>query len=184
MGNLIMRKGKYSNKDAIDNVLHYITRTRDGDNGKDIYFKYTCGVNSYAGIEKVIEEFKIIGNIHNIDARGGRRIFHEMYTLSPEQCEKLPLEVILEALKYVAIITCNEYFILGFQVVACVHIKDSLFPHPHIHYAINAINYIDGYKWKTCGSDLKIRKEKQNYYYDEYIQKYYYTTMSINDLYM
>ena len=184
MGYIIIPKGKYSNKDAVDNVLHYVTRTRVDDDGKDIYFTYACGTNYNDGIDRAIEQFKITENIYNIDARGGRRIFHEIFTLSPLEGSDAPYEVILEALKYVTINACEEYFRRGFQVVAAIHNKDSFAPRLHIHFAINAINFIDGYKWKTRRSDIKDREEVLNYYFHDYIQKNWkYKIISIKDLY-
>ena len=186
MGYIIIPKGKYSNKDAVDNVLHYVTRTRVDDDGKDIYFTYACGINYNAGVDRAIEQFKITENIYNIDARGGRRIFHEIFTLSPLEGSGAPCEVILEALKYVAINACEEYFRRGFQVVSAIHDKDSFAPRLHIHFAINAINFIDGYKWKRCNADIKERQKMLNMLFYEFMEKnhlYGYTIVTrIEDL--
>lgn len=153
MANLIVRKGKYQNEDAVDNVLRYITRTRINENrANELYSFGGMGIDLYPfNIDTIIYQFKAIQDIHNIKGRGGRRIVHEVYTVLNGNYPKENERLVYETLDEVAKIGCSYLYNMGFQVVYAVHISDK---NPHIHFAINSISFRTGLKFHMTGSEI------------------------------
>ena len=106
----------------------------------------------------MISQFRKTGEIYNIDARGGRRIFHEVFTLSDSDMLRIQNEFLYEALDFVGKKAARKYVELGYQTVYAVHFGKR----PHIHFAINAVSFADGYKWHARRTDIWQREKMLN----------------------
>ena len=79
MGELINIKGAYKNKDAVSNVIKYVTRTRENETRHNELISYGgAGVSNYTEPMQMIYMFDTIQKLHGINYRKGRRIFHEV----------------------------------------------------------------------------------------------------------
>lgn len=157
----------FNNVDAVENLIHYVTRTRENEyRAGDLI---TCGatgagyyqtvedtihiasqsspsrISCYQRAEYMIQQFKYVQNTYRINSRKGRRMYHEVLNL---------LDIEAAWLNYdpfwfwkVGIECCQIYFQLGFQAVFAVHYEES--KHYHFHFAVNSISYVDGRKWHT-----------------------------------
>ena len=67
-------------------------------------------------------------------------------------------EFLYEALDFVGKKAAREYFELGYQTVYVVHFDKR----PHIHFAINAVSFADGYKWHARRTDIWQREKMLN----------------------
>ena len=147
--------GNYMNPDAVSNVLKYILRIRENEKRAHELLDYGgIGVPTYAEPNDYIASFLYVQTIFNINKRKGRRLAHE--TLNFTQTEEsflLNNRAILHELAY----SCaNTYFIQGHQVVFAIHYDEA--KRLHIHFAINAINYITGYKYHISLND-RLKRE-------------------------
>lgn len=145
----------YSNLDAVNNVLRYITRTRhDEDRANELLRYGAAGVAYYLTIDDIIQQFLFVQNTFRINQRGGRRMYHEVYNLLDEEVEKLnynPQELWLLGME------CSQvYYQMGFQVVFAIHWDNG--KHYHLHFAVNSISYITGHKWHTTIPETKQRE--------------------------
>ena len=164
---LVGRNGKYANDDALENVIRYVTRTRPIDDGNDLFSSGVCGADYTGGIDTVITQFQITEDLYNIDTRGGRRVFHEVFSLAPFELQTVSSDIIYNALFIAGRKASLDYFNQGFQVVYAVHISN----HPHIHFAINAINFKTGLKWRARKADIWQREKNLNAYLYEYVNQ-------------
>ena len=142
----------YSNKDAVYNVIRYITRTRVNEDRKDelIDFagfmvpNYDPEFNDVPSL--MISSFEFVQDRFRLKDFGGSRIVHLALSLSDEEYLTLGqnrIQMICELARQCASTYCND----GFQVVYAVH-YDNL-KHAHIHFAINSINISTGLKFNT-----------------------------------
>ena len=136
----------FNNVDAVENLIHYVTRTRENeDRAGDLITCGAAGAGYYQTAEDMIQQFKYVQNTYRINSRKGRRMYHEVLNL---------LDIEAAWLNYdpfwfwkVGIECCQIYFQLGFQAVFAVHYEES--KHYHFHFAVNSISYVDGRKWHT-----------------------------------
>lgn len=136
----------FNNVDAVENLIHYVTRTRENeDRAGDLITCGAAGAGYYQTAEDMIQQFKYVQNTYRINSRKGRRMYHEVLNL---------LDIEAAWLNYdpfwfwkVGIECCQVYFQLGFQAVFAVHYEES--KHYHFHFAVNSISYVDGRKWHT-----------------------------------
>ena len=143
----------YTNKKAVNNVINDIMRSRTNEeNSSDLigYGAFGCGINIPA--EDLINEFLCIQKVYNIEGRSGRRIHHEIFSLSED--EALHLNYNLSVMMDFARECAGWYYRQGFQVIYALH-KQGKF---HIHFAVNSINYINGMKFHTTKKEKADRE--------------------------
>ena len=73
----------------------------------------------------------------------------------------------MDAVNQMALEMCMEYYNEGFQVVYGVHWEE--IKKLHIHFAVNAVNFITGKKFDTSVTGNLYRKHRFN----EIMKKYY-----------
>lgn len=141
-----MRRGNYTNKDAVENVIRYVTRTRKNeDRFSELVSFGGMGVTMLSGVEDVIAQFLYVQNVYNIEIRQGKRIYHEVFSLDEQAAFNIKYNMtILDA---VAKECCKVYYSAGFQVVYAIHYDPG--KKYHIHFIVNSINYKTGLKWHT-----------------------------------
>lgn len=146
MGNLINIKGKYSNRDAVDNVIRYITRTRKDEMRRgDLQGYGGAGVGCYACPQTMAARLKAVQKLHGIEYRGGRRILHEVFSITDGEFKEMGCD--MASVGRLALELCMEYFNMGFQTVYAVHWERG--KGLHIHFAVNAVSYVTGRKINT-----------------------------------
>lgn len=88
MGIMIAMKGKYENSQVIENVVRYITRTRSSEKRSDELLAYgSHGVAEYLSVEVMIRQMKAVQEFYRIEQRKGRRMYHEVFSLTNEEVE-------------------------------------------------------------------------------------------------
>ena len=158
------QKDNYSNKNAVKFVIEDITRSRPNEK----YFPNLVGYGAKGvcyGVspQYMVEAFKCVQSAYNIERRGGRRIYHEVYWLSNEEMQALYYDI---SRIWMFGMECSEYYFnQGYQVVFAIHSDGIKY---HIHFAVNAINYLNGKKYHTSLGELKQR----NIIFDDILQKY------------
>lgn len=144
-------KSSYTNSDAVENVINYITRSNKADVESAPYAIGGIGVNLYDPKE-MCRQFREVQAIYRKE-NYGVRLIHEVVSFYPyeiyDKNGKNQIEEI--AYKFSAI-----YFLSGFQAVYGIHMDTEK---PHIHYAINATNFMDGYKFNYKLPDARHRME-------------------------
>ena len=149
MGILVqMTYGNYTNKDAIENGIRYITRTRIKEDRKNELIGWGgVGVGFYAEPELVIQQFRGVQRAYGKD---GRKIFHEVYNLMDAEFEQLFCNY--DFVYQIAVRCAEYYYLMGYQVVFAVHHAINAQKGNkgvHIHFVVNSVNYITGEKWHT-----------------------------------
>ena len=136
----------FNNVDAVENLIHYVTRTRKNENRVgDLITCGAVGAGCYQTAEDLIQQFKYVQNTYKINSRKGRRMYHEVLNLFDYEASWLNCDPIW--FWNVGIGCCQIYFQMGFQAVFAVHYEES--KHYHFHFAVNSISFIDGRKWHT-----------------------------------
>lgn len=144
------RNGNYVNKDAIENVIRYITRTRKNeDRGHELIDWGGMGVGCYASPELVIEQFHYVQNAYG--KADGRKVYHEVLGFTEEEFDRMWRDY---GLVYrIAMENASKYYSMGHQVVFAIHHapKDngSRNSGVHIHFVVNTVNFMNGKKWHT-----------------------------------
>lgn len=148
---MMMRRGNYENKDAIEKVIRYITRTRKNeDRANELVIWGGCGIGSYASPELAIKQFHCVQKVYGIERRGGRRMFHETLNILGNEFERLGKDY--GRVSQIAMQCAKSYYGLGHQVVFAVHYTENTYTFNkgvHIHFAVNTVNFINGSKWHT-----------------------------------
>lgn len=155
MGLLIMANtGHYLNKNAVSNVVHYITRTRrDETKVQDLLGYGGIGVGVCASVEEIVQHICYVQEINRISVRGGRRMYHEWFLIKDEEYWMLGNNI--ELVKKIAEECANLFFDAGFQVVYGIHWQPD--KRLHIHFGVSTINFRDGRKWHSSKKDLECR---------------------------
>ena len=143
-GEITRRKVDYfKNKNAVENLINYVLRTRKNEMRRaDLKAWYAWGASSYSGSEEIINQFQYVQNIYGIEMRSGRKMYHFLYSFSDEERTLIGFRYTL-ALE-IAVKQAERFWNMGFQTVCAVH--DEFEKKLHIHFAVNAINYITGNK--------------------------------------
>ncbi len=146
------KKGSYMNADAVENVIRYITRTRQNEDRADELIAWSgMGVGCYASPELVIDQFHAVQDVYGIKAKGGRRIYHEVLGFREEEFERMWRNYGL--IYQIAVECAKKYYSMGHQVVFAIHHapKDGQMGNKgvHIHFVVNTINFMTGKKWHT-----------------------------------
>lgn len=155
-GNDVRYKNQnYSNEDAVENLLHYVTRTRENEKRKDDLINYgAVGADYFHSVDDMIKQFRYVQYIHGINTRRGRRMYHEVFNL--DDCELERLAYLPDMLWQVGMECCQIYYQIGHQAVFAVHWEPE--KRCHIHFAVNSINFITGLKWHTKLPEIKERE--------------------------
>lgn len=149
----------YTNPDAVEKVIRYVTRTRQIEDrkneliaigGRGVYFNFS--------IEHIINQFLSMQNFYNINQRGGRRVFHEAYCLSDQDfinlnCDYANVYALAEKIS-------DCYLQDRHQVLFAIHHDPE--KKVHIHFVVNTVNYESGKKYHSSKEDLKRREKKFN----------------------
>lgn len=134
------RKGNFSNEDAADKLIRYITRTREGEKYRDNLVSYRAfGAASCADIGETIRQFECVQKAHRVT---NRRMYHFVFSFS--DFEQAVLNKNYALVCSIANMQAYYFFQRGYQVVVAVH--DDSERHLHIHFAVNAINFMNGRK--------------------------------------
>lgn len=148
-------KENYSNVDAVENVLRYVTRTRENEKRAHDLINYgAVGTDYFHSVDGMIQQFRKIQYIHGINSRRGRRMYHEVLNLSDCEWERLGHNA--EMIWWVGMECCQIYYQKGHQAVFAVHWEPE--KRCHIHFAINTINFLNGLKWHTSLAEIKERE--------------------------
>ena len=155
----------YTNEDAVEKVIRYITRTRYyDDRSKELIAYGGAGISCEYGVPYIIKQFIQTQKLYDIDRRQGSRLYHEVLMFSDEEMNKL----IVHDFRFVIGIAreiCRYYFDSGFEAVYAIHYD--LDKHLHIHIVVNAISFIDGRQY-IYKNDKNYKKE----YFDRISKKY------------
>ena len=147
----------YKNKDAVESVIRYISRTRYNDPRRnELIGVGGAGINGFASVEDIIQQFLDVQNIYGIKERQGRRVVHLIYSFSDQEFSDL-MHQNFELINLIARDISSFLFQKGFQVFYGIHYDPE--KHAHIHFAINSINYLDGKKYHSGAGDFKAMKE-------------------------
>ncbi len=167
---LIANNGSYTNPDAIDNVLRYVTRTRKCEKREnELVYCNSLGVMLSLGIDHCIYEMEQLQRFYSINNRGGRRMFHETLELTEQETSCFDS---IASLSKFADSCAYIYYQMGFQVVYAVHFvpysdedmtilqrQQKVRRGVHIHFAVNIISFLDGRKFHSTGS-ARIQRER------------------------
>lgn len=157
MGQLIHINGSYKNKDVIENVIRYITRTRINhpeDRANELIAYGGAGVRQNSP-ETMIYQFEVVQKTFPSKNTSERKICHEVMTFNDRENRILMRDI--PTVIHLAEIMSGYYLMeYGLQTVYGVHqgyvggIPDRL----HIHFGINTTSVLTGrkmhdYKWGT-----------------------------------
>ncbi len=153
--NIRYKKQRYSNVDAVENLLHYVTRTRKNESRADDLINYgAVGTDYFHSVDDMIQQFCYIQYIHGINTRQGCRMYHEVLNLKDCELERLGYNA--EMLWQVGMECCQVYYQKGHQAVFAVHWEPE--KRCHIHFAVNSINFLNGLKWHSSVSEIRERE--------------------------
>ncbi len=159
---IMMRYGNYTNSNAVENLIRYITRTRkQEERANELIAWGGWGIGCYATPELVIGQFRSVQKLYGIEARGGRRLFHEVLKLTDQEFEQLGLDY--DKLFQIAVRCAEYYYRMGHQVVFAIHYSKVNNMGVHIHFVVNAVNFMTGKKWHT--------NMRENYHRDQWFNE-------------
>lgn len=167
MGIMIAMKGKYENSQVIENVVRYITRTRSSEKRGDELLAYgSHGVADYLSVEVMIRQMKAVQEFYRIEQRKGRRMYHEVFSLTNEEVSRIrDFSTLIQFANECSLL----YFQNGFQVVFAIHYEAG--GQVHIHFAVSTINFRTGAKWHSSMVDLSGRQECFNAILQKYLDR-------------
>ena len=153
--NSMYKNRNYTNPDAVERLIRYITRTRANENrAGDLVCYGAWGAGYYNTPEDIIRQFLYVQIANKIASRQGRRMYHEVLNLY--DCEAEMFHGDWEQLWYAGMECCQIYCDMGFQSVFAVHWEPD--KHLHYHFAVNSVSYIDGRKWHTSLAEIQNRE--------------------------
>ena len=140
----------YTNKDAVERTIQYITRKRECD---EIPAFAIGGVGvDEENPSNMCCQFRRVQHYQGKE-NYGVRVVHEIVSFHPwEILDKHGNNRIEE----IAYRFCAIYYLGGFQAVYGIHMDSAC---PHIHYIINATNFMDGHKFRRNLPDVGHREE-------------------------
>lgn len=165
--NRTYRMKNYTNKNAVKFVIDDITRNRENEKYEYQLLGYGgLGVNQFLPVEDMIATFCYVQQAYDIDNRGGRRIYHEVFWFFPDELVMLDRNVEL-MWQFAYEISLEFFYKKGFQVVFAIHYD--MQGKYHIHLAVNTVNYITGKKLQTFKKDIKEREASCNVILKKYL---------------
>ena len=150
-------RNKYLHPDSVDNLIKYISR-ENGDSRKDLICQGTIGAIAFNGTDTIIQQFKCVQALHTRKGNFGRYIDHEIYSFSNAEIEafkekNIPPDIIAKNM-------AMDIFQEGFQVHYGFHKPDNTNKHPHVHFAVNTVNYNTGNKRHENITSTNERKKR------------------------
>lgn len=136
--------GKYTNQDAPENLIRYITRT-NGEPKNDLIVWGGLGILEYKSINSIIDQFSLVQKLHTRNGNFGRFIDHEIFSFTPEGKSLLDennvdIDQLAREMAY------TFYETDHCQVLYGVHYPSEEEAHLHIHFAINTVSFETGNK--------------------------------------
>lgn len=165
---MMMKWGNYTNPDAIENVIRYITRTRKNEIRRNELIAWGgMGVGCYASPELVIEQFYYVQRVYGIN-KNGRMLHHETLNITDKEFDKLGNDY--NRVNHVALECAKAYYSNGYQVAFAVHDArkkeeiniEKINKGVHIHFVVNAVNFMTGRKWHTSMKESFNRERSFN----------------------
>ena len=130
---------EYTNRTAISNVIHYITRTRPNEDRKNELLSYgtATGWPNVKSPEEIIDEFEYIAKSYHTK---GSRLVHYSIQISESVMDKIGSISQLNA----CLVECCKYIFrsCGFQSCYAVHYSEE--KKLHAHLVINSTSYYNG----------------------------------------
>jgi len=171
----------YCNKNAVKYVIDDILRNRPIETETYNLLGYGAwGVNYFLSVEDIIATLCYVQKAYDIEHRRGRRIYHEVFWLTPEDLSSLGWNVEL-MWKFASEVSCEFFYKNGFQVVFAIHY--SLQGKYHIHFAVNTINFCTGMKFNSFEKDRHAREIICNEILSKYFIKDKSDSRSVKPLY-
>ena len=149
----------YEDPYSVYNCIRYIMRDKSDKNNYHTNI-YSGGYNIF-DIKKAADEFFIIKNYYR--KTDGRQIKH--FVISPD-----PKDFFVSPMLYELALYICAYYSSRFQMVFSVHTDER--SHPHIHFVVNTVSFVDGKKLHESKRDLIQLQLYCNKYYD-YIKERY-----------
>lgn len=163
-------KGKYTNKDCIENVIYYCLRERKHkDHSNELLTWGALGAPEWDGSRGVVEAFKRVQSAYTRKGTFGRYIDHEVYDFS--QKEIAAIQEVGVDLDEVARQMAKDFFRDGTQVMYAVHNRNEKEKDIHVHFAVNTVNYKTNRKRRENKTDTKNRSERMNKIIAEMVRK-------------
>lgn len=159
-GRLINKSGKrnYTNSDAPEKLIRYITRTNRNPR-EDLITWGGIGVTEFGGMKAVIEQFYMIQEAYQRKGDFGRYMDHEIFSLSAG-AEKDILENNADIDGIARKMARDIYERDHCQVVYGVHKSDGNDSRMHIHFGINTVDFQTKRKWRENKRQTKERGER------------------------
>ena len=164
----------YVNDDAIENLIHYVTRTGyRSDRVEDLICWGTSGICTGLSPDDCINHFKVIQERCRIDRNIGAKVAHEILSFSTTEEDFFIAhkDLIYSFANECALVYLKEGHICVFGVHYGLHeenITDLKAYEPknklHIHFAINAVNHITGNKLRSCIGSKAYHAGNQRFY--------------------
>ena len=150
-----LNKLEFKNKDATENLIRYITRTRTNEDKQHELVAYGCNFGSIylKPIEQIISEYTFIQNYY---AATGSLMCHYVIRITPDTFNRMNRNI--HSLCCYATECCNFIFSHGHQACFAIHDNGDLCP--HIHLAINTINYTNGHKLRQYPAEIRMNLEQ------------------------
>lgn len=164
MGLLLNMAGhnNFTEPKAVGNLIKYIFRENKNPSS-DLIAKGGVGVIEFCGTENIISQFLAIQEIHTRKGDFGRYIYHEIFSFSPDTAQYISaqhpdMDAIAREMAY------DFYERDRCQVIYGVHDLSGDPPdrNIHIHFAINAVNYINGKKRRENKRETEEREARFN----------------------
>lgn len=159
-GILINKAGhnNYTEPSAPENLIRYILRENENPDN-DLIAHGGAGVMEFLGTESIIQQFHAVQQTHTRKGNFGRRIDHEIYSLSREAEQLLQdynVDIGTIAQDMADDIFENDHC----QVIYGVHRPSGKDSYTHIHFAVNTVNYINGNKRRENKKQTREREAR------------------------
>lgn len=167
----------YKNPDAVELVIRYVSRTRTGEKRQaDLIAMGGCGIPLVLGVDAIIRSFCYVQDFNRISKRGGRRLYHEVYSFSDEDYMNLNCDI--RKVEEIGRKICQSYYEQGFQSIYAIHYEPM--KHLHIHIVVNAISFVTGKKYHAS---KEITEQKRGLYDSFYHVEMLRTPIMIQPIY-
>ena len=159
------KRPKYIYKSDVNNVIKYVTRTKDSNNKEDLVCSSAIGTPRFLGVDAIISSFFVVQEFYRNSSNIGPRVFHEIFWLDDDDVMAIntaldnPLFNFQRFANEVLCACLQVYYNLGYQAVGGFHWAGQSHK-PHIHLAINTVNYINGIKWHTDLNGMQDAREE------------------------
>lgn len=127
----------YKNSTALDNVLHYITRTRNNESrANELLFWGSFGASN-TDVDLMIKQFKYVQALMRYKTE--RKLYHLSYNFDDIEMKHLAQDI--DLLNQIAVNQSLIYYRWGHQVAYAAHYENNRI---HIHFVINSVNFCTG----------------------------------------